>query len=141
MARNEPVRIILDTNWYISFLITGRPVQMEEILIDKSIELIISEKLIEEFQKVITYKKFRKYFSKSRARKYFRYIILRCTFTDVKSSVLLCRDPKDNYLLSLAKDSSAHFLVTGDGDLKDLKHFENTIICTFPDFLNKYMKK
>ena len=32
----------------------------------------------------------------------------------VKSSVDLCRDPKDNFLLSLSIDGSAQFLITGD---------------------------
>jgi len=31
--------------------------------------------------------------------------------------VKLCRDAADDYLLSLAKTSRAHFLVTGDKDL------------------------
>lgn len=31
----------------------------------------------------------------------------------------LCRDPKDNFLLSIAKDGNANYLLTGDNDLLD----------------------
>jgi predicted nucleic acid-binding protein len=47
----------------------------------------------------------------------------------------VCRDPKDNFLLALAVDSGADFLLTGDKDLLVLKIYNNTIITTIGDFL------
>lgn len=44
---------------------------------------------------------------------------------------------RDNYLLALAKDSQANFLITGDGDLLSLVNFEGTEILTYKDFLGK----
>ena len=44
-------------------------------------------------------------------------------FIDIQSVVTVCRDPKDNYLLALAKDAKADFLITGDQDLLVLKIF------------------
>jgi len=41
---------------------------------------------------------------------------------------------KDNYLLSLAIDSNADFLITGDNDLLLLNSIENTKIIKFIDF-------
>ena len=46
----------------------------------------------------------------------------------------LCRDEKDNYLLSIAIDSDADFLLTGDNDLLELVKLNNTIILNFNDF-------
>lgn len=43
---------------------------------------------------------------------------------DIRSEVSLCRDEKDNYLLALAKDSQADFLMTGDKDLLVLQLVE-----------------
>jgi len=97
--------------------------------------------LVEEFTEVVANKKFQKYFSKSRAKKYFRHIISRCIFIEEESSVSVCRDAKDNYLLALAKNSSADFLVTGDKDLLEVNIFEGTVICTFSNFIHKYIKK
>ena len=46
----------------------------------------------------------------------------------------MCRDPKDDFLLGLAKKSSADYLVTGDKDLLDLKKYQNTEIITIDMF-------
>jgi predicted nucleic acid-binding protein len=58
----------------------------------------------------------------------------------IKSSVILSRDKKDNYLLALARDVGADFLITGDKDLLVLKQFENTVIISLTEFL-KYLNK
>jgi predicted nucleic acid-binding protein len=58
-------------------------------------------------------------------------------FVEVKSKVNTCRDPKDNFLLSLARDSHANYLITGDQDLLDLKIFEGTKIIKMADYLKK----
>ena len=54
---------------------------------------------------------------------------------DVQSIVTICRDPKDNFLLALAKDSKADYLLTGDNDLLDIKNFGKTKIITRNNFL------
>jgi predicted nucleic acid-binding protein len=46
----------------------------------------------------------------------------------------LCRDPKDNYLVSLAIDTNADFLITGDGDLLNLIKIGNTSVIRYSDF-------
>ncbi len=53
---------------------------------------------------------------------------------DVQSIVTACRDPKDNFLLDLAKDSKADYLLTGDNDLLDIKNFGKTKIITINNF-------
>lgn len=63
---------------------------------------------------------------------------LRGLMIEPTCDVKLCRDAADDYLLSLAKTSKAHYLVTGDNDLLVIGHigrckivdaatFENTI--------------
>jgi putative PIN family toxin of toxin-antitoxin system len=56
---------------------------------------------------------------------------------DVKIKVNACRDPKDNFLLSLSKDGKANFLITGDKDLLELKSFGTTKIITFTKFIEE----
>jgi uncharacterized protein len=53
---------------------------------------------------------------------------------NVVSSVDLCRDAKDNFLLALAKDGKADFLITGDADLLVIKRFESTEILAYVEF-------
>lgn len=54
---------------------------------------------------------------------------------EVTSIVTACRDPKDNFLLALAKDGKADYLLTGDGDLLELIKFGKTKIVTISSFL------
>lgn len=58
------------------------------------------------------------------------------TEINVKSKINLCRDKKDNFLLSLAIDGKADYLITGDKDLLELERFQNTNIVTLSDFIN-----
>lgn len=55
-------------------------------------------------------------------------------YVDVNSSVLKCRDPKDDFLLALAKDGKADFLLTGDYDLLEVGQFGKTVILTINQF-------
>jgi putative PIN family toxin of toxin-antitoxin system len=57
------------------------------------------------------------------------------TEINVKSKIKVCRDKKDNFLLSLAIDGNADYLITGDKDLFDLVKFQNTNIVTLSDFI------
>lgn len=55
----------------------------------------------------------------------------------VESFVTVCRDPKDNFLLALAKDGKADYLLTGDKDLLALIKFGKTKIKTITAFLDE----
>ena len=57
------------------------------------------------------------------------------TFIDVKTKVNICRDPKDNFLLALALDSNADFLITGDSDLLEIEQIGKTRITTLTNSL------
>lgn len=58
-------------------------------------------------------------------------------FIKVKSKVNICRDSKDDFLLALAIDGKADFLITGDKDLLVLAKIENTRIITMSEYLEK----
>ncbi len=59
----------------------------------------------------------------------------RAEFIIVNSVTNICRDPKDNYLLSLAKNGKATHLITGDKDILDIKMFGKTKILTLTAYL------
>ena len=59
-------------------------------------------------------------------------------FVHVVTNVNICRDLKDNFLISLAKDGKASHIITGDTDLLVLKSFERIKILTFSDYIKKY---
>ena len=52
---------------------------------------------------------------------------------NVTSNIKICRDSKDNFLLNLAIDSKANYLVTGDKDLLEIKKIKRTKILTIKE--------
>ena len=127
-------RIIIDTNLWISFLLTKQFDFLDELIHKKKITLVFSEELLTEFVVVCQRPKLRKYFSSKDVENLLNIIDEYALFVSVVSEVVLCRDAKDNFLLALAKDSRAHYLLTGDNDLLVLKEFENTKIITIAEY-------
>lgn len=128
-------RIIIDTNLWLHFLIAKDYSRLDKILADKLITLLYSQELVDEFISVARRPKFVKYFLKTDLQEILLGISRRAFFIDVISTVNVCRDPKDNFLLALAKDGKATHLITGDTDLLVLKKIEKTRILTLRDYL------
>jgi putative PIN family toxin of toxin-antitoxin system len=130
----QKYRIIIDTNLWISFLLSKKYNFIENLLDNDKVELVFCEELLEEFVEVATRPKLRKYFASEELSLFFEIIDRYAVHISVVSSITLCRDAKDNFLLSLAKDAKANFLITGDNDLLVLKNFDFTQIVTIAEF-------
>lgn len=130
-------RVILDTNLWVSLLITKKHDILEKALNDGKIILIFSDKLLSEFTSVIKRPKFEKYFSDNDIQILLSLIQDFSEFIKIKTIVDLCRDEKDNFLLSMCVDSKADFLLTGDKDLLVLDTIEETQIRTYQSFIAK----
>ncbi|MFZ2783798.1 MAG: putative toxin-antitoxin system toxin component, PIN family [Sediminibacterium sp.] len=128
-------RIIIDTNLWVSFLITKDFTKLDEIIFSKQGILVFSQELLDEFIEVARRPKFRRFFSDSDIEEILETIEEYADFVKVQTPVKVCRDPKDNFLLSLAVDGNADILLTGDKDLLDLTKFGETTISTISDFL------
>ncbi len=128
-------RIILDTNLWISFLITKNFSQLDELIENKSIVLVFSDELINEFIDVASRPKFKKFFINKEIAQILEYFDEYGVLVKVKSKIEICRDEKDNFLLSLAADSKADYLITGDLDLLVIKKIARTKILSFTDFM------
>ena len=128
-------KIILDTNLWISFLISKKFNQIDKLIENKEITIIFSDELIEEFINVVSRPKFKKYFSKKDIEKVLEYFDQFGELINVKSNIQICRDEKDNFLLNLSVDSGSDYLISGDKDLLVLEKIEETKIMTFADFI------
>ena len=135
MAKSK--KIIIDTNLWISHLISGSLKSLDDLIISGKVSLVFSEELFTEFIEVVSRPKFRKYFSEKDIDN------LQDLFDDygeiikVTTSVDLCRDPKDNFLLNLCIDSKADYLITGDNDLLVIKEIESCTILAYSEFVIK----
>lgn len=133
--QNKVSRIIIDTNLWISFLITKDFTKLDEIIFSKHGILVFSQELLDEFLEVARRPKFRRFFSNSDIEEMLETIDEYADFVEVRTKTDVCRDPKDNFLLSLSTDGKADYLLTGDKDLLDLTKFGETTIITISSFL------
>jgi len=131
---NKSIRIILDTNLWISFLISNNFDKLTQLLLSNRIKLLFSNELLEEFLNVVNMPKLRKYFSKTKLSSLMQQVNAHAEFVEVTSIVNDCRDIKDNFLLALAIDGNADFLLTGDKDLLVLNPYRSTKILTLTEF-------
>ncbi|MEQ8927994.1 MAG: putative toxin-antitoxin system toxin component, PIN family [Fulvivirga sp.] len=135
MAKS-PERIIIDTNLWIHFLISKELSSLDKHIFSKRVRLIFCQELLDEFLEVVSRPKLQKYFSKKDVVDLLNLIDIKADFIKVVSEVDRCRDPKDNFLLSLALDASADFILTGYKDLLELRAIEKTKIVTVTQYLS-----
>lgn len=130
----KSARTIIDTNLWISYLISPTDLSLEDLLESGHIVILFSDDLVSEFINVASRPKFRRHFSLDRIQTVLDLLEDFGEPVNTQSEVSICRDAKDNFLLALAKDGNAEFLVTGDTDLLDIEQFEETAILTLSDF-------
>jgi putative PIN family toxin of toxin-antitoxin system len=117
------------------FLITKDFSKLDEILFSGHGILVFSQELLDEFLEVAKRPKFRRFFSASDIEEILETIDEYADFVNVETKLKLCRDPKDNFLLSLSIYANVDFLLTGDKDLLDPIKFGETTIITISEFM------
>ena len=135
MARAKH-RVVIDTNLWISFLLAKDFRKLDKMFADDRLVLLFSQELLDEFVEVARRPKFRKYFTLSDLQNLLLQVRTRAEFVNVTSDIILCRNPKDNFLLSLAADGQATHLLTGDKDLLGLQTIGKTVIQPITSYLS-----
>ncbi|WP_267921633.1 putative toxin-antitoxin system toxin component, PIN family [Nostoc favosum] len=62
MPENKTIKIIIDTNLWISFLIGKELKQLQNLLLEETIQVVVSEEILEEIILVTQRPKLQKYF-------------------------------------------------------------------------------
>ncbi len=136
MRKSKPLRLVIDTNIWISLLISKKLETLDNLFFSKEIEILFSEELIDELKVTISKPKLKKHFGKRNALEEMLLVFEPyMDFIEVKKQVNVCRDEKDNFLLALAEEGEVDYLITGDDDLLVLRSFKKTRIITISDFL------
>ena len=130
---NRPERIVVDTNIFISFLISNTFSKLDKHLQSNKTRFLFSVELLNEFLDVVSRPKLKKYFSDKDLTKLLDSINDHADFIEVTVNINICRDKKDNFLLALCEDGKADYLITGDEDLLVLKKFKKTTILKIAD--------
>jgi len=87
--------------------------------------LVICDELLAEIRDVTSRPKFAKYFPKEEVDSLIEFMQIIGERFEPTQEVKLCRDEADDYLLALAIEAHAQYLVTGDQDLLVLHEIGN----------------
>jgi uncharacterized protein len=96
--------------------------------------ILYSDELLKEYNTVIQRDKFKTLVSPQQVNRFLILTIGALRKIKITHSIKKSRDPKDNYLLSMAVAGDAHYLITGDIHLLELKSIEKTVILTLSQF-------
>ena len=138
-VKNLKIKVIFDTNVWISFLIGKRLSSVEEYISTQQITIVVTDRLLEEIKEVTDRDHLRKYFPRTKVLELIGFLEEIAENHKITSQHFISRDPKDDFLLDLITASRADYLVTGDKDLLTLHPFESATILTPGDF-EKIMK-
>jgi putative PIN family toxin of toxin-antitoxin system len=131
---SKSYKIIVDSNIWISFLIGKNLIGLQNYIDSQKIKIVTCNEQLTELSEVFKKPKLKKYFTKEQISEFFELLdeSSDCILISTKSNI--CRDPKDNYLVSLALVSKVDFLFTGDKDLLELNKIGETVVLKFADF-------
>ena len=140
MPARKRVRLVVDVNVLMSALVSGDGRFIQALFNRQRFTVCISPALVGEFAEVLQRPAMRKYFTASEAERALHRLIALSERLDKDPTVkAICRDPKDDYLLALAKTVKADHLITGDADLLVLRKHGKTNILKPAAFRKKFL--
>ncbi|MBP5496474.1 MAG: putative toxin-antitoxin system toxin component, PIN family [Bacteroidales bacterium] len=126
------MKILFDTNLWISFMIGKRLSSIKHVLCRHDVEVYVCEQLLDEIRMVISRPKFDTIIPKKTRNHFFEMVYDVCFFTDITvDAISPIRDIKDLYLLSMAESVPVDYIVSGDNDLIDLNEHKGIPILTY----------
>jgi putative PIN family toxin of toxin-antitoxin system len=132
-------RVVLDTNVLVSALLfTGELSKMVDLWHRGEVVPLISRETFDELRAVLGYPKFSlvpeeiQSIIENEILPYFEVV-------EIKENVRgVCRDPEDDKFLACALSGAAHFILSGDKDLTDLKSYKTIKIIKASEFLSLF---
>ncbi len=133
------LRVVADTNVYVSILQFGGKIgEILDLAVARTIELCISEPILEELRGVLA-NKFQS--SPERTEEAARTLLRFCRLVTPQQSLRVAADPDDDRILECAVGAEADVIVSGDRDLLELTTFRNVPIMSPREFLDSALWK
>ena len=117
------IRAVVDPGVLTAGLIspTGPPAVILLAWREVRFDLIVCPMLLAEVGRALAYPKVRRYVGETEARRFLAALERGALIlSDPEEIPSVSRDPNDDYLMALARDTGAHTLVSGDADLTTL---------------------
>jgi putative PIN family toxin of toxin-antitoxin system len=133
------IRVVLDTNLLVSYLLTHRPpiaTLIDQHLVRDSFVLVTAPELLAELDRVLAYPKLQQYYTEEDRRRFVALVMALSEIVDLPETIPhICRDPGDDQVIACAVVGEADVIVSGDEDLLALGHVSNILILTAKQFL------
>jgi len=134
MPGKKEIKVIIDTNLFISFLVGKRLSGLKEHLVNFRVRLLFSKQILEELDKVTKRPKLQKYFNDADVIELINLVKLIGEEISTGKPTEICRNPKDDFLLDIAARGNANYLITGDHDLLEINKYRKTKIISYLEF-------
>ena len=130
------MRVVFDTNTLISALLFEQSTPGQALVYaSRQGEVLLSTSLANELNETLQRKKFERYVTAEQREEFLIALVQSAALVEVRETVSICRDPKDNHILELAVSGKADVIVTGDADLLVLHPFRGIAILNPQGFL------
>jgi hypothetical protein len=137
------MRLVLDTNIYVSSLISGKgnPAKIVNWWLSGAFEVLVTQAIIDEILRVTGYERIQKKYAAVRENRleFAALIADQAVWVEATEQIdVVAADESDNRYLECAVAGSAQYIVTGDVHLLDLKVHEGIRILTPAAFVALY---
>jgi len=130
------MKVVLDTNILVSALITrGKSKKLFDKILEKKLDLVLSEEILIELKEVLERPKFRKYVDKKRIDRFVDLVNKNLKPVRISSDFDVTVDKGDNTVLNTAYSAKAEYIVSGDEHLLKLQNFKGIRIVTPSEML------
>lgn len=129
------IRVILDTNIFVSMALGGRIGKINDEWRRGKFLLVVSEEIVSEYLNVLQRPKFR--LSSTTITQIINRVYRKAAFVSPNETLdVVHADPTDNKFVEAAIAGKADFIVSGDKHLLDLKEFRSIPIIMAREFMD-----
>jgi uncharacterized protein len=125
-------RVVFDANVFISALLSphGSPAQLLRLWVGGAFDLVVSPLLLAELERAFSYPKLARAIDPDEARTFVEELRNSAVLLDDprEFETGVTRDPKDDYLVALARAVSADVLVSGDPHLTEVRGLQPPVV-------------
>jgi len=135
------MRVVLDTNFWVSYLISRRPPIADVVdihLARGDFEALTSLVLLEELARVLQYPKLQRYYDPETRLRFVALVAALSEPVDLPESVpAICRHAADDWVIATAVVGNAQFIVSGNKHLLELKQIGKVTILSPRQFVER----
>jgi len=143
--KRQKFKVVLDTNvWVSAILWGGLPAKIVSLAEEKSVEIVLSEEILREINRILGYNRLREVYEQAGVSKdaLMSIIVTIGRLVDVVTRLnVVPEDDSDNRILECALDGDAEYVVTGDRHLLRLRNFKKVKILSVREFIRLTRKK